>query len=93
VDSIAAGLRQAARILSHGSNLGSYSWLLVAPIVGQAYNFLTNLPPEDAREEMRLLNRVISELKEASDGFTRPDFLRATGPARPQAPGLFHTNA
>jgi hypothetical protein len=84
------GLKQVQHILSNGRpSDGAEEWLLVTTIIGEADLALQEARGSNPTVELPLLDAVVAELYEMTAGFTDPEFLRATKPARRQNPRLF----
>ncbi len=64
-------------------------WLLLACNIGEADLAFQEARRRNPSLEFPLLETVIEELYEMSAGFTDPEFLRATGPARRRNRKLF----
>ena len=87
---LAQAERDAARalhVLSVPGRLQAEEPALVAALIVSAHQKLRDV--EAPAKTAALLARAIAELRDHTDGFTDPDFLRASKAARRQAPELF----
>ncbi|MEO5773251.1 MAG: hypothetical protein ABIQ32_03920 [Sphingomicrobium sp.] len=81
-------LKQAQRILAHPINLDPDEWMLVATLIGEAD--LTIRADGKAGGGLRsLLQEVVGELRDATNGFRDPEFVRSTRAARRRNKDLF----
>jgi len=81
-------LNQAQQILAHSANYQPEEWMLLATLVGEAD--LAIRQTSDASAELRSLrDRVVGEFRDITDGFTKPEFVQASGPVRRRNKELF----
>ena len=76
-------------MLAQPANLDSYDCLLVATLLVEADAELKAAQEDDPSVALPLLAEVVEELRDATSNFTKPEFCRATKPARRQNPRLF----
>ncbi len=81
-------LEQARRILAHPVNLDPHEWMLIATLVGEADLTIQSAGIEGAKLR-NLLQQVVADLREVTNGFTDPAFLRSTRAARRRNKELF----
>jgi hypothetical protein len=62
--------------------------MLVATLVGEAH-LIVHADAQASAELRNLLQGVVADLREVTDGFTNPAFLRSTGAARRRNKELF----
>ena len=83
-------LRQAQHILVSGRPAdGAEEWLLLATLIGEADLEFQNARRANPTLTFPLLEAVVAEFYEVTDGFTDPAFLRSTRAARRRNPTLF----
>lgn len=81
-------LHQARRILAHPQGYQPEEWTLLATLVGEA-DLAIRLEPVVSPSLKALLEEVVGDFREATNGFTDPSFLDATGAARRRNKELF----
>jgi hypothetical protein len=81
-------LEQARCILWHPVNLDPEEWMLVATLVGEA-DLIIQADGQASAELRNLLQEVLCEFREVTNGFTDPVFLRSTRAARRRNKELF----
>jgi len=88
VEEAESALRQAQAILARPGHYEPEEWMLLATLVGEAD--LAVRHANDTSADLRLLlDQVVGELREATDGFTNPKFVKASGAARRRNKVLF----
>ncbi len=85
-------LEQAQRILGQSVNLDRDEWMLVATLVGEA-DLTIRADRQASVEVQNLLQEVVRELREVTNGFTDSAFLRFTRAARRRNKELFTSRA
>jgi len=92
VEEAESALRQAQAILAHPGQYDPEEWMLLATLVGEAD--LAVRHANEASADLRLLlDQVVGEFREATDGFTNLKFLNASGAARRRNKVLFSGHA
>ena len=87
-DEAERSLRQAQRILSHGSRFQPEEWMLLATLVGEA-DLAIRGEPRASQGLKALLDEVVADLREVTKDFTDPAFLRGSRAARRRNKALF----
>ena len=87
-----SALRQSQRILAHPTGYQPEEWMLLATLVGEADRAIRQDPLASSSLK-GLLEKVISDFREATSDFTDPAFLRASRAARRRNKDLFSGRA
>jgi hypothetical protein len=83
-------LEQALHVMAGGGSYQAEEWMLLATLVGEADLALRAAPAEEAAPLLPLLDRATTELRDITDGFSRAEYLSATGAARRRNPALLN---
>ena len=84
-----ADLQRALELLSKGARHDVYTWALIAGLIGEADLAVRAARARLPRLHVPLLDQAVQALRDDTNGFTDPDFLRATRPERRRNPDLF----
>lgn len=85
-------LRQAQRILAQPHGYQPEEWMLLTTLVGDADLAIRREPVANLNLKV-LLEEVVGDFREATNGFTNPAFLRASRAARRLNKELFSGGA
>jgi len=81
-------LHQAQRILAHADGYEPEEWMLLATLVGEA-DLAIRRKPVVSPGLKALLEEVVADLRQVTNGFTNPAFLHGSRAARRRNKELF----
>ena len=82
-------LNQAIHLLRHRPGPEQGGWDLITSLIGEADLAFREASRRNPNLQLPLLDEAVAQLYEMTGGFTDPEFLRSTGPARRRNRQLF----